>query len=193
MNKIYFATTNKGKIASMNRDLEGVVEVVPVGIDIPEPRSDDTDIIARQKALYAFERINKPCIAQDGGFYIHSLNGFPKAFVNFAMETIGTEGVLRLVAGKDRLCEFRDTLAYMDNTLKEPLLFRTATKGSLADKPRGVLHKYNLGELHKIFIPDGEKKTLAEMTAGEMDHWRKTRQEDWYGRKFAKWICVGSE
>jgi inosine/xanthosine triphosphate pyrophosphatase family protein len=75
-------------------------------------------------------------------------------------------------------------IAYIDNTFKEPLLFKTATKGELAEMPRGILHKYNWGELHKIFIPNGEKKTSAGMTAEEMDHWRKTRQENWHGRKF---------
>lgn len=188
MKKIYFATTNKKKIASINYYLKGVVEVVPVDMEIPESRSEETSVIAEEKAIYAFERIKKPCIAQDGGFYISSLNGFPKAFVNFAIETIGIEGILKLTEDKDKSCEFRDTLAYMDDKLKKPLLFETITKGTLTIEPRGELSGHNLSDLHKIFIPLGEKKTLAEIGEGEMEKWRKTKQADWYGNKFAKWI-----
>lgn len=188
MKKIYFATTNKKKIASINQYLNGVVKVISVDMEIPESRADETNIIAEEKVIYAFKHINKPCIAQDGGFYIDSLNGFPRAFVNFAMETIGIKGILKLLEGKDRVCEFRDTLAYMDDKLKKPLLFETITRGTLTTEPRGKLNKHNLSDLHKIFIPFGENKTLAEMEEKEIEKWRKTIQADWYGNKFAKWI-----
>lgn len=188
MDKIYFVTTNKGKIASIARDLENTIEVVPVPIDIPEPRSDETSVIAIEKATKAFEQLKNPCIAQDGGFYIPSLNGFPKAFVNFAVDTIGIEGILKLVEGKNRNCEFRDTLAYMDETLDKPILFETITDGILSDKPRGELHEYNWGDLHKIFIPNGLDKTLSEMSAKDMDSWRQSKQDDWCGRQFARWL-----
>lgn len=188
MQVIHFVTTNKGKITSLNRDFrDSVIEVVPVNIDIPEPRSDETREIAYEKVMRAYELIKKPCVAQDGGFYIPSLNGFPRAFVNFAVETIGLEGILKLVEGKDRSCEFRDTLAFYDGQMEEPIFFETISKGRLAEEPRGELHEYNWGELHKIFIPEGHEKTFAEMTAEEMDAWSRARQLEWCGRKFAKW------
>jgi len=67
---------------------------------LPEPRSDDLREIAKEKVLFAYKKIRKPCIVLDFGFYIHSLNGFPKAFVNFVLETIGIEDILKLVDGK---------------------------------------------------------------------------------------------
>ena len=189
MKQIYFATTNKGKIASLNRDFrDKEVEMVPVNIEIPEPRSDETKEIAHEKVLYAFSEIKKPCIAQDGGFYIPSLNGFPKAYVNFAVETIGLEGILKLAEGKNRSCEFRDTIAYMDDQLEEPVFFETISKGTLAETPRGELHEHNWGELHKIFIPEGQDKTFSEMSAEEMDAWARARQHEWCGRRFAHWV-----
>ncbi len=159
MFRLYFATTNKGKIASLTRDLAGLpVELLPVAMEIPEIRSDETSEIARGKAAFAYGHLTQPCMAQDGGFYIPSLNGFPKAYVNFALATIGLEGILSLVEGKDRQCEFRDTLAYMDAQTNEPVLFTAVTRGTLADSPRGELKPYHWGELHKIFIPEGQAK-----------------------------------
>jgi len=189
MKTLYFATTNQGKIASMNRDLAGLdIEVLPVDMDIPEPRSEETREIAGHKVRVAFEKIQKPCVAQDGGFYIPALNGFPKAFVNFAMETIGVDGILKLVENKDRACEFRDTLAYLDAERNEPVFFEAINKGTLATEPRGEMHSYNWGPLHKVFIPDGQTKTLCEMTEEEMQAWLKTRANDWYGKQFADWL-----
>jgi len=44
--------------------------------------------------------VKKPCIALDTDFRIDELNGFPRAFVNFSLETIGVEGMLKLMEGK---------------------------------------------------------------------------------------------
>lgn len=189
MKTIYFVTTNKGKINTLQTDFKhsGII-IEPVPIDIPEPRSSETKEIARYKVTQAYSELKKPCIAQDGGFYISSLNGFPRAFVNFALQTIGLEGILKLVEGKDRTCEFRDTLAYLDETLSEPMFFETHTKGTLAMEPRGELNPWNWGELHKIFIPKGLDRTFTQMSQQEMDEWRITQQKNWCGKEFAKWV-----
>lgn len=189
MKKLYFATANQAKLASLKRDLAGLnIEIKTLNFEIPEPRSDETDMIAKEKVRFAYSQIKKPCLAQDGGFYIPALNGFPKAYVNFALGTIGLAGILKLVEGFDRSCEFRDSFAYLDESLDEPLAFTTITKGTLAKEPRGELHAYNWGELHKIFIPEGGEKTFTEMSAEEMDNWRGSRMDDWCGKKLALWL-----
>lgn len=96
--------------------------------------------------------------------------------------------MLKLVTGKDRSCEFRDTFAYMDKALDEPIFFETITKGTLAEEPKGEMHEYNLGELHKLFIPERQDKTFCEMTVQEMDEWRQSKQENWCGKQFARWL-----
>ncbi len=116
------------------------------------------------------------------------MNGFPKAFVNFALGTIGLEGILKLVEGKDRHCEFRDSLAYMYADLKEPLLFEAPTRGLLAEAPRGQLQPYHWGQLHKVFIPEGQDRTFSEMNEAEMDIWRAGREGEWCGPQFARWL-----
>jgi len=121
---IYFATTNKGKVQSLERDLgKHNISVIQKPIELIEPRSSDVQEIAQSKIQQAYPQINNPTIVIDAGFYIDSLNGFPRAFVNFTLDTIGIEGIVKLVDGKPRDCEFRECLAYMDQSLQEPKYF----------------------------------------------------------------------
>ena len=62
-----------------------------------EPRSEDLEEIAKAKVIQAYEKVGHPCIAMDSGFYIEALGGFPKTFVNFALSTIGINGILKLM------------------------------------------------------------------------------------------------
>ena len=189
MNKIYFATTNIGKVSSLNSALEPYDIIAEhVDMDLPEPRSESLREIARSKVKYAYKEIGKPCVALDAGFYIDSLKGFPKTFVNPALNTIGIDGILKLVEDKGRECEFRDCLAYMDYGMEDPLYFESSTRGMLAEERRGKRKKNRWSDLHLVFIPDGKEKTIAEMTDEEHDEWRKQRGENRFSSKFAKWI-----
>ena len=114
MNEIVFVTHNKGKIASANKQLEGVTFKV-FEYELEEPRSDDIKEIATAKVKQAYEIVKKPCIALDTDFRIDELNGFPRAFVNFSLDTIGIQGILKLMEDKEnRKCAFNECLAYHD-------------------------------------------------------------------------------
>ena len=187
---IYFATTNKGKVVSLQRSLEKYgISVIQKSIDLIEPRSSDVKDIAGCKMEQAFSQIKKPTIVIDAGFYIDDLNGFPRAFVNFTLETIGLDGILKLVENKSRACEFRECLAYMDESLEEPVYFISHVRGRLSNIPKGVMQKHLWSELALIFIPDGSDKTLGEMSYEEYLEWRKiSKEKDSLGKKFYEWF-----
>jgi len=187
-NSIYYATGNPGKVKSLAREMERYnINVIQIGLDIPEPRSDDVQEIADKKVIYAYSKIRCPVVALDAGFYIDSLNGFPRAFVNFALDTIGLEGILKLTEGKDRRCEFRECLAYLDNNMT-PKYFTGHVRGMLATEERGIVKKEQWSKLWMVFIPDGTDKTLAEMTQEEYNAWREiSRAETSPSRQFAEW------
>lgn len=189
MKQIYFATRNSGKVNSMNNILSKYeIEVVQMPIKFSEPKTDDIQEIARQKVLAAYGRVKRPVIALDSGFYIYSLNGFPKADINPALEKDGIEGILRLVKGKPRECEFRLSLAYYDGELSEPKLFETNAKGSLSTEPRGEMkEKYHWSELSLVFIPNRKIKTIAEMSIEEYLEWETQRYGDCF-TEFARWL-----
>lgn len=189
MKQIYFATRNGKKVDSVRRALNPLgIEVVQLEMDLPESRSYDTDEVAKEKVMHAFKKTRKTCIALDGGFYIQALNGFPKTFVNFTLETIGIEGILKLTEGKSRECEFRDSIAYLDETMKEPKVFTGVYRGILAESIQGEMQIHNWSRLHLIFIPKGETRTLAEMTPEEIEEGRKKSGEKKYSEFFGEWI-----
>ncbi|MBI4450435.1 hypothetical protein HY642_00540 [Candidatus Woesearchaeota archaeon] len=187
---IYYATTNTGKLQSLQRRFEGTtIRVVQVPMDIPEPRSSDVQVIAVEKVIFAYKQLNEPVAALDAGFYISSVNGFPRAFVNFALETVGLEGILKLVDGKDRSCEFRECLGYLDASLAQPKLFTARIAGTLAAEPRGAMQPHLWSTLGLIFVPDGKQVTLGEMDAAEYAQWSKySKEAESASCQFAKWL-----
>ena len=164
------------------------INVKQIYLEMPEPRSYVIREIAKAKVMYAYGKVKKPCIVLDTGFFVGSINGFPRTFVNYALETVGIEGILRLVEGKGRGCEFRNCLAYYDGISKEPRLFESVNRGRLSNSPKGKGRPFHWSRLFLIFIPDGETKTLAQMTKGEFDGWHKRVDRGSYIEKFADWF-----
>lgn len=187
--EIFYATGNPGKVKSLQDALrEYNIDVNQVSLKLPEPRSDDVRKISKEKVLYGYNEIKKPTAALDAGFYIDSLNGFPKAFVNFALETIEVGGILKLVEGRDRSCEFRHCLAYVDEELEEPILFQDSVPGTLAYEKRGEMEEHLWSKLSLVFIPENTSKTLAEMEYEEYLNWKKENRKKSYSKRFGEWL-----
>lgn len=184
MDEIIFVTHNKGKIASARRQLKEVNFKI-CEYELEEPRSDDITYISKCKVMEAYKLVNKPCISLDCGFWIDALNGFPKAFVNFALETIGLEGFLKLMEGKtNRKCRFTECLSYYDG--KEIYQFMGKHEGTLSDEILGEDTEKKWSDLWYIYKPYGYDKTLAQMTEEERKNRIKYDSVDSMV-EFAKW------
>jgi len=189
MRKIVFATGNHGKLHYVRAILAGYqFNVVQARVTIPEPRSEDVRIIASGKASGAYRELGMSCIALDSGFYIHSLKGFPGTYVNYVLKTIGIPGILQLLSGRKRECEFRNCLAYMGDYLRQPVLFESIVRGRLARVPAGEMKDRFWSDLYRVFIPAGRRKTLAEMTDAEYWTWNEIANSDSFVHKFAAWL-----
>ena len=187
---IHFATTNKGKLASASRALSDYgIAARGINFEIPEPRSFDLKEIAHAKARFAYSRLRRPCIVQDSGFYIASLRGFPRTYVHFVLDTIGTEGILAITRGRSRACSFRACLTYYDG--KRFYDFTSEYRGSISESERGSVKPFHWPKIFLIFIPEGSTKTLAEMSRNDYMRWydiAKSKSEfvkfgSWYSRK----------
>lgn len=184
MKEIIFVTHNKGKIVSANRQLEGVKFNI-FEYDLEEPRSDNIRYISEYKVIEAYKLVNKPCISLDCGFWIDELNGFPRAFVNFALDTIGINGILKLMENKEnRNCRFTECLSYYDG--KEIRQFMGKHEGILSNKILGKDSETKWSDLWYIFKPYGYSKTLAEMTEEERKNRIRYKSIDAMV-EFAKW------
>ena len=173
---IHYATKNAGKFESLLRESQGTsLKVVQAALVLDEPRSDNTQFIAQRKVLQAYAKLKRPVIALDAGFYVTALNGFPRANVNFMLDTVGVNGLLKLAEGKkDRSCNFRECLAFMDAFLDSPESFICDIDGLLAPKRQGRVKEYHWSPLTAVFIPKGHEKTLAEMNRREYFAWSES-------------------
>ncbi|CAI9391708.1 non-canonical purine NTP pyrophosphatase [Niallia sp. Sow4_A1] len=185
MKEIIFVTTNKGKIASAEKELKNI-KVTPIQEELSEPRTDDIKEIARQKVLQAYEIVKQPCIALDSGFFIEELNGFPRAYVNHMLDTIGITGILKLLREENnRACEFRSCLAYFDG--EQITFFESKSPGTISEDIRGLDNDKKWSDLWYIFIPKNFDKTLAEFTEDDFHRYEEKKEESCIS-KFGKWF-----
>lgn len=184
MEEVVFVTHNKGKIAAAKRNMEGV-NFVAYEYELEEPRSDDITYISKYKVMEAYKIVQKPCISLDCGFWIDELNGFPRAFVNFALDSIGIEGILKLMEGKEnRSCRFTECLSYYDG--KEFHQFMGKHEGFLTTEIMGTDSDEKWSDIWYIFKPYGYEKTLSQMTSEERA--TRIRYESVSSmQEFAKW------
>lgn len=184
MEKIVFVTHNKGKIESAKKYFKNI-EFEIYQYELDEPRSDDLSVIAKSKVEEAFKMVGKPCIALDCGFFIEALNGFPRAFVNFSLDTIGIDGILKLMEGKEnRNCAFKECLAYHDG--KEVHFFYGEHKGTITNELIGLDRNEKWSDLWYIFKPEGYETTLANMSKEEREK-RNEIHSNSAMKNFAKW------
>ena len=154
--EIIFVTHNKGKVKSAEKYFKNI-KLSTIDFELDEPRSDDIQEIAESKVCQAYEMVKKPCIALDTDFRIDELNGFPRAFVNFSLETIGIEGILKLMENKNnRTCAFNECLSYHDG--KEIHYFYGKHPGNLSNKIQGIDRKEKWSDLWYIFKTNGTKR-----------------------------------
>lgn len=184
MKEIVFVTSNRGKLASAEKELEGI-KVIGYNAHLIEPRSSDIKEISKQKVIQAYNYVKKPCIALDVGFFVEELNGFPEAYVNDMLDTIGINGLLKLMDGvNNRRAEFRHCLAFYDGEVFK--YFEGKSVGTIATEIRGVDKEQKWSDLWYVYIPEWTNKTLAELSEKDHEQHRKNKK-DVYMKEFAKW------
>lgn len=156
--RITYVTTNWAKIESAKQVLIPLgYEVENLKIETPEIQADDVTEVAKYSAKWAAEKINKPVLKNDSGLFVNALKGFPGVYTHYAEDTIGVDGLLKLMEGiKDRTAYFKEAIAYCEPG-KEPIVFEGITKGKIDTKKSG---EYGWS-WDFVFIPEGEEKTLG--------------------------------
>ena len=161
---IWFATSNNHKFEEARFVLHkfGVVlrRLPSKGLEI---QSGDPLEVAVHAAAEAYRTSQKPLFVEDTGLFIESLRGFPGTSASFAFQTLGLEGILKLMNGiSARGAEFVSAVAYCDGS-SEPRVFVGRLKGRVAPCPSG---QGGFG-FDPIFVPTGARRTLAQMTLAE--------------------------
>ena len=158
MKKITYVTGNWAKIASAKQALEPLgYEIDNIKMETPEIQADDVTDVSKYSAKWAAEKLGVPVLKNDSGLFVNSLKGFPGVYTHYADDTIGEEGLLKLMEGiEDRTAYFKESIAYCEPG-KEPVVFEGLTKGRIDTKKSGTYG----WSWDFVFIPDGEDKTLG--------------------------------
>lgn len=183
--EIVFVTHNTGKIKSAEKYFKNL-KFTTFNYELNEPRSDDIKEIATAKVKEAFEIVKRPCIALDTDFRIEELNGFPRAFVNFSLDTIGINGILKLMEGKEnRKCAFNECLAYHDGTNIH--YFYGKHPGNLSEKIQGLDRAEKWSDLWYILNQRDLIKRWQRWIQKKRENRRKIDGSVQAMQKFAKW------
>lgn len=172
--KLLVATSNAGKLRELRAMLEGLdvtlVTVAEQGIDGEVVEDQETfEGNARKKATTLARRASLAALADDSGLEVDALDGAPGVrSARYAGEKADdAANVAKLVdalAGVDeRTARFRCALALAWPSGEIAFVADGRCEGAIADARRG---SGGFG-YDPVFVPRGESRTMAELTADE--------------------------
>lgn len=193
MTSISFLTGNPSKLALAQRILAPFqIELTQVDLSLMEPQADRVETVVSSKAQQGYRQLQKPVIAEDSGFFIEALKGFPGPYSRYVLETLGVDAILRLMQGvPDRSCRFISALTYIDAQGQPQTFIDEAAVGRLSEQadptPIAVYSDW-----WRVFIPEGTDQPLSALPESEraslIKHWSASSV---YGQ-FGRWFKAGA-
>ncbi|MCS7191780.1 MAG: RdgB/HAM1 family non-canonical purine NTP pyrophosphatase [Armatimonadetes bacterium] len=175
MSRLLIATTNKGKLheilALLKDEQIEIVTPEELGISLDyEEVSDDILSVAREKAIYAWQKSGLPSLAEDTALEVDALGGLPGARAkNFFGENISDAerwlGLLKRLEGiptEKRTARFRCAMAVAFSE-RDLLTAEGVLEGIISTEPKGI---GGFGYDPVFFVPS-VGKTLAELNVDE--------------------------
>ena len=183
MFELLFITTNKHKVKEVGEVLKGYdIKIKQENLEYEEDKEADMEDIVRKAAKFLADRFKKPVIVEDTGLFFKAYNNFPGAQPKFVINSIGFDGIFRLLKDKDRSAYCKTAIGYCEPD-KNPMIFTGEIHGQITDKviqPKKETMPYN-----HIFIPDGEKRAVVEMS---MREWNNISQRGKATRKLGEFL-----
>ncbi len=186
MRIVYFVTNNQEKIQiAQTVCAEAGITVKAVALDINEIQGENPELIIRDKAQRAFEKLNMPVVVSDDSWNIRALKGFPGAYMKSINHWFTPEDFLRLMDGvEDRRITLHQYLAYTDGSLTK--VFTNNIDGQIIHEARGKNAKSP--NMAVITLDSDNGKTIAEVfeqgTEAIVARY-KNRPDAWHG--FVEW------
>jgi XTP/dITP diphosphohydrolase len=171
MIELIFATNNAHKAAEIQALVPPLLKVITLQeaglyVDIPEPHAT-LELNAAEKSGTIHGMTGKNCFGEDTGLEVKALNGEPGVLsARYAGEgkdfEKNIEKLLRNLAGKEnRKARFRTVISLVFNGNRYE--FEGSCKGEIIKERRGS----NGFGYDPVFVPEGSKRTFAEMTMEE--------------------------
>ena len=160
MHPEFFATKNENKFREVNEILGRNLE--QISIELFEPQGVKVEEVVREKAEDAFHKTGKFVLVEDTSLEFVAWNGLPGALIKWFLDTVGNEGILKMIAGEmNRKAVAKTAVGFFDGT--QSRVFVGEISGTISEKIRGTS---GFG-WDPIFVPDGYEKSFAEMTSAE--------------------------
>lgn len=164
--KLVLASNNAGKIREMEYFLTEfgwtLQSMADYRLESPEETGQSFEENAALKATFVWQQTGEWALADDSGLEVDCLGGAPGvATADFG----GWERLLKVmetVPEGERGAQFVCVLA-LKNSSSAPLYFRGVCRGTIALQASGAA---GFG-YDPVFIPEGDKRTFAEMTKEE--------------------------
>lgn len=177
MKKVYFVTGNDYKYKTARKRLTESEYNLPLGreeVEVTEIQSRSLEEIALNKVQKAYKALEKPVLVTDSGLFIKKYNGFPGPYTHYVQDTLGLEGLLKLVK-KPTPARVEQTVAYKDKNHEKT--FTSGKDGKLITEKKG-----ENGFFFDYIFELENGKTLAEL--GDVE-----KSKAWGDRwdRFAKW------
>jgi len=157
---IYFITGNKSKFREAKSILNGLgIIIIKKDLKLHEMKTTDQRKLVLEKANEAFRKIKKPLIVDDTGIYFDGYNSFPGTYTKFIFDTVGLEGIGRLMDGTSRKAFFKTLICYKDK--KRTKVFKGIWRGKIT---KSISRSFNQDwQYNNIFVPEGFTKHLSEI------------------------------
>lgn len=134
-----------------------------VSLDLPELQAKTTGAVALEKARAAFAALGRPVVVEDTGIELRALGGFPGPFIKFWEQLGGLPSICRALDTSSRRATAVCALGFC--SAEGARVVEGRIEGSISEAPRGT---GGFG-WDQIFVPEGESRTFAEMSAAEKD------------------------
>jgi XTP/dITP diphosphohydrolase len=165
MKKIAFVTTNKHKFEEIDAVLrEFGIELEHLDVDYPEDKEKEMKEISLEAAKNLANELNKALFVENTGLYFNAYNNFPGAQPKFVYNSLGFDGILKLLEGVDRSAYFKTVVAYCEPD-GEPISFEGIMTGQISD----VVYSGDKDAMpyDHIFIPDNYQKAIVDINMEE--------------------------
>ncbi|MCB8943257.1 MAG: non-canonical purine NTP pyrophosphatase [Ardenticatenaceae bacterium] len=160
---VYFASSSRNKYNDYKFLLGNFADLQWMELTLDEPLTQNLDILVRRKLRDARQFLPYlPFFIEQTGLIIDSWQPLPGTATGMFMDALGNEGICRMLQnfeGKDRLATAVTYLGYR-SAKGDVLVFKGLVRGKIAPEPRG---DKGFG-WDAIFIPEGQRQTLGEMT-----------------------------
>jgi non-canonical purine NTP pyrophosphatase (RdgB/HAM1 family) len=163
-----FITSSDEKRAEVERLLG--YPLARESVVLEEIQAIDLEPVVRHKAQQAYALLRRPVLVEDTGLAFAAWNGLPGALVKWFLQSLGADGLCRLLAGEANRAATATTLfGYCDGPTLS--VFAGSVHGVIPPTPRGTA---GFG-WDAIFQPLGSERTFAEMSPEEKDRFSMRR------------------